>query len=128
MGPYAYAIDSARGDGYWWNVVKWAQEDPWPLTDFEVRVLNPNIAYFFRMTYFGVTVDGGKNWHLFDAYSTMTDRDKIKRFDNHEIPRVSIDADGTGSIYLQDYYDKNGSLRVIYETTDFGQTWALTTN
>ena len=129
LGLYKYSIESNHDDSiFWWNVHSWTQDDPWSVSEIDMKVMSPSTAYFFNTTEYGVTADRGQTWKFFGLYDAMANRDKIKHGNNHDWPRVSIEGDGTGSIYLQDYNNKSGDTRVIYRTADYGQTWSLATN
>lgn len=127
MPPSRYRVEASTNDGPWAEAYRWSQDDPWDVSDIDLRTLSSEVGYFFRTTEFGVTVDAGVTWKLFDVYEAMKKDGSaqiVSRFDRG-VPRVTINEDGTGSIYSQSYYDESGPTQEIYSTTDFGQTWHL---
>jgi hypothetical protein len=127
MPPSYYRIESCHEGENWQTVARWSQDDPWPVSDIEINVLSSTVAYYFNMVKYAVTTDGGKNWSVFDLYSQSVADNVGKGGDGRAI-RVKIDFAGTGKIYLQARDEKDGPMRVIYKTTDFGVTWTLAKN
>lgn len=121
MPPSSYLIESNHGLEGWAVVKRWNQREPWPVSDIEIKVLNPSIAYYFNSIDFGVTVDAGRTWQSF-AFAARFAMDKIEPLSGGA-SRAEIDSYGTGNIYLQDHANRFGNRTVIYTTEDFGQHW-----
>jgi hypothetical protein len=119
---YEYLIESGNDTGQWTPVHRWSQDDPWDLSEVDIKVINSQVAYFFNVTFYGVTVDGGKNWAFFNVHEARESLG-IQHAFYPKWPRVEVRADGSGSLYMQGH-DGRGKADLIFETADFGQTWS----
>lgn len=77
------------------------------------HVPTENLGYFFVGWVYGVTTDGAKTWHIWDAEKDMPG---FRRTSDNYITDVELDEDGTGTMKL-------GTL--LLRTEDFGKTYHI---
>lgn len=115
---YGYAIESSKNKKLFKRAHTWSQDDPFPLSDFGLRVIDSEKAYFLTYTTFGVTLNGGDKWLINPLW-------EVVEYPNG-MPKVEINDEGVGEIFVPSRHD--GSGKVIYSTTDFGVSWKYVGN
>lgn len=117
LPPSVYRIDHSVNGDVWTRAYSWQRDDPWELSKIDVQVLSPTTGYFFNVTHYGVTVNAGRTWKVFDVYEAS------RAFHSTNWPKVKINADGEGSLYFGESDSSNE--KIFARTFDFGQSWAL---
>ena len=111
---YNYAIEYSKNNRLFKNVHKWSQDDPFPLPDFTVNVIDSEKAYFLTYDTFGVTLNRGDKWLIYKPWEVV----KYQR-----MPKAEITDDGVGEIFLP----AKGTLsrKTMFTTKDFGVSWTF---
>lgn len=101
------------------EILTFQHDDPIEIPKQNIIIRDENVAYFWFISYFAITNDGGENWSVW-----KTDiNEEIKKVVNFRwIKDVEIENNGTGKMYFK---ERNGETDKIpfLTTKDFGKTW-----
>jgi hypothetical protein len=115
-GAY-YVFETIDGSNNSSEIMTFRHDEPVPINDNSIRILNDGIAYVYMGWMYGVTIDSGRTWSIWDASKELSN---WKCCNYGLINDIRLNEDGTGEMRLSD--SQNNIAEVLY-TTDFGKTW-----
>jgi len=118
-GTY-YVFESTSTNATEWHEIMTFRHDERPeIPKDQIRFLNDKTAYVFMGWMYGVTIDGGSSWSIWDAQKDLPDWQCC----NYGLIRdVSIISDGRGTMFLNPVPQRRGEVPELH-TKDHGRHW-----
>jgi hypothetical protein len=119
VGGAYYVFQSAKTDSdSWQEIMTVRHDDPVKIPREQVTFVSDQIGYAFMLYNYGVTVDGGATWFVWNAPKDLPHW----RDTRANIEEIQILPDGTGRMRLRSSTDQAAPE---LHTNDYGQHWNL---
>ena len=121
-----FVCESAPLDSSEWREFKFYRaDDAIPILRERFRFVNDQTAYYYTEDDFLVTVDGGKNWLVWQPILPQSNGERVY----WAITEAYVEANGTGRAKLWHYDEhiKDGMSLEVH-TKDYGQSWSVIQN
>lgn len=117
---YYYDFESqVGGENRWRSITTLLLDDPVPVPRNQVRFVNDDIGYLFMSSVYAVSIDGGKQWSVFNV---RTDPPLGTNDSYLTIRDVQMESNGSGTMTV---YSKSAGSVVELRTKDYGRHWGL---
>lgn len=103
---------SLNNSNEWETVYTYTQDEPQPISEKNIQIIDESMGYFYFGSVYAVTKDKGLSWTFFDV---------DKNSDFAKIETVNIKNDGSGIITLVN--KKRIKDIPVFYTKDYGQSW-----
>lgn len=111
-----YVYEAIDRSGINTEIMSFRHDDIQPIDANSIRFVTESTAYVFNGWKFAVTVNGGKDWTIWDAEASLQG---WRCCNYYLIKTVELDERGIGKMYL----NSNNKEIGILHTNDFGRTW-----
>lgn len=122
LGGAYYSFDSNTvGSEQWTKILIFRHDASVWIPRDQVRFVNDKIGYVFMGWMYGVTLDAGTTWSIWNAQRDLPD---WQCCDYNLIKDVWIAPDGTGTMQLNPIRQGPGEVAEL-RTTDYGRHWSV---
>ena len=121
-----FVCESASVDSNEWREFKFYRaDDAIPILRERFRFVDDQTAYYYTADDFSVTVDGGKNWLVWQPILPQSNGERV----HWAITEAYVEVNGTGRAKLWNYDEHiKDAVTLEVHTEDYGQSWSVIRN